>query len=208
MTLKNLPKGINNWEKMKILSKRVSDGLDRDTGLPLNDHPNDKEWLQQGLGKYRVTNKEGKNYDDRGRVDVLTQKQKKIIKEQFPYIKFGRGIKNCPHPICEHLSESGRSHAVAQFRLVQDQSPHGLGYFGEGDVFCFGCLGFLFCHSEEYDPESDNQTDMEQDAEMNTANYELSDFKDPKYKEEFEEHIFLGTVTIEYDPNGFKEDDY
>lgn len=209
--IKNLPKGLNGLEKMKILSKRVSDGLDRNTGLPLKDHPKDEEWLRCGLGKYRVTNNEGRNYDDRGRVNVLTQKQKQRIKEDYPYIKFGGKKTLCMHACCEHLSESGKAHAVAQFKIIQDTSPYGIGYFGEGDLICFGCLGFLFKHSEEYDPEGDWQktTELEQDAEENTAKYELPDFNDPKYAKPFEESIFLGEVDIGYDPNGFEiKEDY
>jgi hypothetical protein len=220
------------WDdKLKLRNERIDNHQDPNTGEALKPHPDDEYWLKNTGHMARETNKEGKRYDDRGRVNILSEEQKKRSRLEIPFLKFAKDPEHttkqlCGQIMCEEQGGSGMPNAYAQFKIKSvDESGHtgGLMYGQqEGDTICAGCLLELGFHSDEWEEEhskllDEGKTEDEawiDDIEPNVASYDsnLPDFHSKVYKKPFEVSLMYGDLVLEYKPNGFnisdRDDDY
>ncbi len=193
---------------LDLFHERIKNHEDPNTGEPLNPHPDDEMFMKEFGHPARITNKEGKNYSDRGvRLDH-TQKIRDEIKSEYPFIKFRqKGKTLCDTVFCSLQSGAGKPQVTAQFRITQDLTDNGLGMHYESDMVCPSCIDDIFPLPDRslYPTEAEFDEASDESAEENQASNELPPFDSPIYNEPMKFKIFHDKVTIDYDPKGFKE---
>ena len=210
MKPENVKKTMDN---IALRSLRIKNHQDPNTGESLKPHEDDEWWIKNTGHPARETNREGYNFDDRGRRSIVTEKQKERAREVIPFLKFASDPYHskkilCGQVMCENQAESGMPNAIAQFQIEYvDESGHtdGLLYHKEGDYVCATCLNTVEFHSMQWEEDNkDIENPDSEDYETTSVADEMPDFKDPIYKHPFEEKLFYGDITMDYNPNGFK----